>query len=341
MKLKHTFVAAAAVLAAGAWLALPSAHADDAVGSGSQCSVTGLVEMPANLEVYNEATGGSAIARFTGSETALAASGFPGDGTKGRVAVQTGTGTGHFRIAGFVDATQVPIFTGQDIPVVSGHVWLASHRRVHFVAASPGKLRVELRMTEPMRQNFGAWAACGAFTLTQGTPSGWSPAGRERGYVAKKDRVDLYDDPGADRNVVTTLIRSAPNGILLWSKERRGAFVHVQYHGAVVLDAWARAQDLKALPPGETMDQMRGSVTHSNPPRLALQSSPKVVRTTKEIPIHMEAKEGSKVIGRVEAQTDTYVLDIVAGWASVMPKALDIAPAQDKQFWVKASELGL
>lgn len=341
MKLKHSLMAAATLLAAAAWLAEPNAHADASLGSGSQCTIKGMVEMPANLDVYDAASGGAAIARFTGSKTALAISDFPADPNKGRVAVQTGTGTGHFRIAGFVDATQVPIYTGQDIPVVSGHIWMAAHRRVHFVAAAPGKLRVELRLKEPMNQNFGAWASCSAFTLTQGTPGGWTPAGRERGYVVKKDQADLFDDPGSDHNVVTTLIRSAPNGILLWSKERRGAYVHVQYHGAVVIDAWARSRDLKALPPGETMDQMRGPVAQSNPPHLALQNNPKVVRTTKEIPIHAEAKAGSKVLGRIESDTDTYVLDIVAGWASVMPKALDIAPAQDKQFWVKASELGL
>lgn len=338
---RHTLAALAVLVAAGSWLGAPVARADGSVGSGNQCSVKGTVLMPANLEVYDAAKDGSVIARFTGSETALAASDFPGDAKAGRVAVQTGTGTGSFRIGGYIDGTQLPLYTAQDVAVISGHIWLAAQRRVHFVASSPGKLRVELKMTTPMRQTFGAWASCSAFTLTEGTPSGWTPAGSERGYVVKKDSIDLFNEPSADRNVVTTLVRSAENGILLWSTERRGAFVHVRFHGPVVIDAWARAQDVHALPPGETMDQMRGPVTHSNPPHLALQQNPKVVRTTKEVPIHVAAKDGSPVIGRIESDTDTYVLDIVAGWASVLPKALNIAPATDKQFWVKASDLGL
>jgi hypothetical protein len=35
------------------------------------------------------------------------------------------------------------------------------------------------------------------------------------------------------------------------------------------------------------------------------------------------------------------VLDLVAGWASVMPKTLNVVPGPDGQFWVKAADLGI
>ena len=55
----------------------------------------------------------------------------------------------------------------------------------------------------------------------------------------------------------------------------------------------------------------------------------------------MKAGDSNPVVGRIEANTETYVLDIVAGWASVLPKSLNVTPHGDYQFWVKASELGI
>jgi hypothetical protein len=35
------------------------------------------------------------------------------------------------------------------------------------------------------------------------------------------------------------------------------------------------------------------------------------------------------------------VLDTVAGWASVLPKALSVAPSGSNQFWVRGKDLGM
>jgi hypothetical protein len=338
---------------AGGLLALPAlafalsggpARAQTAAshGAGSQCVLRGVVRMPANLPIYDKSSGGDAFARFTGSDTALAASDFPADPKKGRAQIQTGTGTGSFRVAGYTDATRIPVHTDVAIPIVSGHLYIGAKRKVNVIAASTGRLKIQQQLKKPIQQTFTAWASCSTLTLTTSTPPGWSVPGRSRGYVVKQDQVTLYDDWHPGRSEVTALNRApGGNGILLWSDKRRGAFVHVEYHGAITLNAWARARDLKALPPGETMDELAGPVTKPNPPRLQLQSNPQVVKTTKEVPLRIEAKDDGKVVGLIEKDTETYVIDTVAGWANVLPKALNIAPYGGHQFWVKASDLGL
>lgn len=331
-----------AALWAGALLSLPtlrSARAEVSSGSGSQCVLKGMPVMPANLGIYDQASGGSEIARFTGAETALAASDFPG-GASGRASIRTGTGTGNFRIAGYVDASRIPIFTARKVAVVAGHLWLSEERRVRVIGASPGQLRVELRVSTPIDQTFKTQASCTDLALVQTTPPGWTVPGHARGYVVKQEEVKVYDGPG--RNLVTILHRApASTGILLWSTERQGAWVHVEYHGDVTLDAWAHASDLHALPPGETMDELHSPTLQHGAPQLALAQKPELVKTTKQVPLRTAANDRSPLIGLIEADTETYVLDVVAGWASVLPKAMNIAPPSGGQFWVKAADLGL
>ena len=50
------------------------------------------------------------------------------------------------------------------------------------------------------------------------------------------------------------------------------------------------------------------------------------------------ASDKGNVIGKIEPGTETYVLDTVAGWTSVLPKALNVMPYGEGQFWVKAGD---
>jgi hypothetical protein len=317
------------------------ANAPDPAGAQSAaCTVQGNPQMPKDLEIYAAERTGGAIARFSGGTSALTVTEFPTGGS-GRARVETGTGTGSFRIGGYIDVTKIPVYTARQVTVKAGHLWIGKHRKVSVLGASGSNLRVRKSLSTPISQSFTTTAACASFTLEERTPPGWEVPGHARGYVVKKDQVELYDDASTG-SLVTTLQRAAGSeGILLWSRERKGGWVRVEYHGEIVIDAWARATDLKALPPGETMDEVKGPVVRRNPPRLALSEQPQVVRTSKEVPLRDAAGDGSTVIGRIEADTETYVLDTVAGWASVLPKSLHVAPVSDGQFWVKASELGL
>lgn len=335
---RSALAAALALSVAAAWGGGRTARAEVSSGSGSRCVLRGQAVMPLNVNVYDQPSGGSVIARFTGGQTALAASNFPSG--SGRARVRTGTGTGSFRIAGYVDVGRIPVFTAQEVVVVASHLWLSVQRRVRVIGAAPGQLQVELRVSAPIRQTFTARAPCSEFTLTQRTAPGWTVPGNARGYVVWRDTARMYSAPGG--SPVTELHRApASSGILLWSRERQGSWVHVEYHGAIRLDAWARAAELDALPPGETMDQLRGPVLQHGSPRLQLAQKPEVVRTTKPVLLRTTPSDSSGSIGVIETGTDTYVLQVVGGWASVLPKAMNIAPAAGGQFWVKAADLGL
>src|SRR5687768_6386537 len=73
-----------------------TSRADDTAAS---CIVRGEAAMPSTLSIYDKEQEGRPIARFTGGKTQLVAGNF---GSSRRVAVETGSGTGSFRIKGFV-----------------------------------------------------------------------------------------------------------------------------------------------------------------------------------------------------------------------------------------------
>jgi len=306
-----------------------------AVAAPGNCTLRGVSQLPTNTPIY--AADGKAIARFSGSDSPLAAG--PPD-AQGQAAVETGTGSGSFRIKGLIEANKLPVFTSQNLPVVAGHVWIGAYRRVTLIGAAPGRLKVQKVLSYPLAQTVTAWGPCSAFTLTPGTPPGWSYAGDALGYVLKQGTLDLFDTAGPNNLVIHTLFKAPEaEGVLFYSSERRGNWVHVEHRGELVVDAWARLSELKALPRGETMDQLAMPTTVRNPARIAVQGQPRTVRTTKEIPLRAAAKDSDPVIGVIEVGTETYVLDVMAGWASVMPKSLNVMPVENGQFWVKAADL--
>ena len=300
------------------------------------CVFRGRAVMPLNTVITDAR--GRPIARFSGSETILIVAGLS-TATPARARIETGTGQGGFRVRGFVEAQKLPIATSENVPVVAGRVWIGARRSVSVVGAAPDKLKIEKRLTTPLQQNFSAWTSCSKLGFGTPVPAGWSPAGDARGYVLRKSSFELYDRPEGS---VVSVLNKAPDvtGVLFFSTEQTSAWVHVEYHGEVVVDGWARASDLQPLARGETMDQLALQPALRNPARLALPSSPRVVRTLREVPLRTAAKEGEP-IGVIESGAETYVLDVVAGWASVLPKALDVMPVENAQFWVKKEELGI
>lgn len=313
---------------AGAAYASP-AHADDS------CSLRGDAILAKGVAIYDAPAGGTEIATFTGATVGLTIHSLP-ESSGGRAAVSTSG----FRLKGFVRAKDISVYASRSVPVYAGHVWIAEARKVSVLGASGGRLHVEKTLSFPMTGYFHGWAPCEAFTLSARVPSGWTPAGGMRGYVVKKARVDLYADPRGD--VVTSLEPSSDGeGILLWSMERQGAWIHVEHHGDVVLDGWVRAQDVSTLPPGETMDQQLPATTQPGSPSLQVQGNTKSVTAARDVLLRSAASDAGAVIGAIETGTTVLVLDVVAGWASVVPKNLAVTPAGNNQFWARAKDLGI
>jgi hypothetical protein len=115
----------------------------------------------------------------------------------------------------------------------------------------------------------------------------------------------------------------------------------VQYQGEVNIDGWAKASDLTPLPRGETSDLPAGSYSMSAPPELQLPQAPRTVKTTRDVPLRLAAKDAEATVGVIEAETEVYVMDTTAGWANVLPKSLHVLPFGEQSFWVKNADLGL
>lgn len=284
---------------------------------------------------------GRKLARFSGGESAVSLLAPPASGSD-LVRIETGTGRGSFRLAGFVKAAELRIYASYALPVVSGHVWIGAGTRVTPAGTSAGKVRIEKQLSTPFNQRFTALADCGALTFSPPTPAGLGMPGAARVFLMKVELLDLYSEVPPTGSPILTLQRAANvDNVRFFSTEQRGGYVHVQYQGDVNIDAWAKAGDLTPLPRGETSDLPPGSYTMTSPPQLQLPQPPRVIKTTRELPLRIAAKDAEAPIGVVEADTEVYVMDTIAGWAKVLPKSLHVLPAGELSFWVKSAELGL
>ena len=128
--------------------------------------------------------------------------------------------------------------------MVPGHVWIATGQRVGFTATSLG-LTIEAGPTGPLAQAVRASSPCSSLSLDKRQRPAWDVPGFGRGYLPRRESLELRDQPGGA--VVQTLRLGQPGAMLLWSTETRDGFVHIEYHEDLVLDAWVRFVNLNAL----------------------------------------------------------------------------------------------
>jgi hypothetical protein len=282
---------------------------------------------------------GRRLARFSGGESAVTFVAPPVDGSE-LARVETGTGRGSFRIAGFIKASELRLYAAQQLPVANGHVWLANGTRVVAAGTSAGKVRVEKQLAPPFEQRVSAIVDCSALSFTAGNAVARTPPDTARVFLLKDARLDLYGSVPPTSSPILTLVRDpSVTSARFFGREQRGGFVHVQYQGEIVVDAWAKASELHPLPRGETSDVPSGSYLLSSAPQLQLAQLPRVVKTTRELPLRLAAREAEAPIGVVETDTDVYVMDVIASWAKVLPKSLHVLPDGEQAFWVKSSDL--
>ncbi len=325
--------------------AVPEAWAQDAgtpaaagpAGSGPSCVVTGTAYVQKDAGIYDAATGGTKIAVFSGALGPLKATNFPADPSTGRAQINTGSG---FRVEGFTDPRAVLVFASRDLPVVSDRLWISAGVPLKIIGAAPGKLQVELTGGAGLSAPVRAWAICDALTFTKGTVPLYEVPGNARGYVARSGSLDLYDAPGG--SVVTSLgISGEGSGLLLWGTRTQRGFAHVTSRSDVFVDAWVKLSDVRALPRGEMMDQLAAVDRVQNPPQLALKDYMSVMRAPSTVSLFFGRGATYPTIGALESGAEIYVIETVVGWASVLPKGLQVMPVGDRSFWVRASDLGM
>jgi hypothetical protein len=302
-----------------------------------RCALSGRVPFPPNTVI--QSADGHAIGRLSGADVTVSVSELT-LAAKPRARLETGTPRESFRVRGLIDAAQLPLVTTVMLPVHPGHVWIGERRGVSIQRVSTDRITVQRAASKPLEGTFSALTICGALSLEPGTPPGWTPPGDARGYALRNGALDLYAAPGG--SAVGVLHKAADqDAVLFFSTEQRGEYVHVERHADIVVDAWAKAQALSALPRGETMDQLVTLPSTRGVARLALPGEPRVVRTTREVALRVAAQDSEPAIGSIAPDTETYVLDVMAGWVSVLPLALDVMPAEGRQFWAKKADLGL
>jgi hypothetical protein len=303
------------------------------------CRLQGSASPRANAPI--EDAQGRLLARFSGAPTLLVADSFPSR-AGGRVRVTTGTGKGSFRVQGFTPVAEIPLYSMAPIAVSPGHVWIAAGKSLAYLSSGRNALRIEKRVAVPFDQSFRAWAPCASIAFEPPALPSSTPGGIAQSYVIRRSRLELLGEPRRPEARLLTLLPSPqPPQALFSGREQRGEWVRVEHQGELIIDAWARAVDLQALPRGQGLDRLAPQSVSPVSARLAVQGEPRVVRAVREVPFRARADDSEAPLGVIEAEAEAFVLEVVGGWVSVMPKALEVVPRPDGQFWVRAEELGM
>ncbi|MGK4007115.1 hypothetical protein WMF31_31120 [Sorangium sp. So ce1036] len=315
--------------------AAPAAPVAAAV-TGPSCKLKGTAPLMKGAQLHDAPAGGRVLATFTGALVPMTMTAIPADPASGRARLSTTDGAPALRVDGYVAPADVKVYTTRDIPVIAGHVWISSAQPVKLVAATGDSLRAELSISGSEGQTARASAPCDAFTLQRGVPTKMEVPGSARGYLMKTSTIELYDRPKGD--VIFLLKMLEGTAQLFWSTEARSGFVHLMSRGDLTIDAWARLKDLEPLKKGEMMDQYIPPTTAVAGAQLALDKPPPIVKATRSIPIRARRDEKEKPVGEIEAGAEVYILETVAGWTNVLPKALGMTPPDEGGFWIPASE---
>lgn len=317
------------VAVVGLLLCAEDAHGDE------KCVLHGQPTMADGLGIFDAPNEGTELAHFTGVKVALQVTSF-GDGSTARSRVETAG----FHLAGYVRTRDIPVYTTHPVPVYGGHLSIGEGQRVSVIGASGGRLRVERTAASPISGVFQGWAPCDAVSLAPGTPPTWARPGGARGYIVRQPKMDLFERPRG--GLFATLTRAADGpGIVFWGSDSSDGFVHVEHHGDLVVDAWARLRDLAVLPPGDTADAVAPVTTQTVVAKPQLQGRARVVRATSAVELRATPTEAAVVIGGIDAGVDVVVVDVVGTWARVMPVTFAIAPTAPAEFWVHTRDLGV
>jgi hypothetical protein len=331
-----------AALCGGLTSAVPAARAADepAAGAGTECVVKGKGVVEKGVQIYSEKKDGTAVASFATQEIQLELSDFPADPTAGRAKVKTGKGSGSVRVEGWLDATKVPLSARADVAVAPGHVWIGRGEHLKLKGSSPGKLQVEATITATGQKLKGK-AGCGEVSVGDvSTAEVTIPTGSQK-WVLRNKSLDLYDEVNG-ANVFTLEVPAAETGILLYSSEQKSGWIHVLHQGSIVIDAWAKAAELKSFPKGEMLDALAStSMVSISPAKLKVDGATKEVKVTKDVPLRLNANDAAKPIGVLEEGAEVIVVDTFGGWSRIFPKNLELIPPDTKDFWAKADDLGL
>ena len=303
------------------------------------CEVTGEARLTGPLTIYSRAAGGRALARLTGAPVKISVADFPRRAAGARARVRTAPRGEGLSVSGFASVGPIQFVTRDRGAIVPGHVWLEAGEPVFVTRAASKRLEVRARLAAPLDQEVTVRVHCADLALDPMARESTPVPGEARGYAARGRSLGLFDRPEAGAQPVFTLRRAeASSAILFFSTESRGDWVRVRLAADVVVDAWARAADLDALPEGETMDQL-APPDRDLAPQLQLEGKPEVLLATELLPLRIRATKRSSPVGTIQPNTRLYAIDQVAGWISVLPTSLSMTAPDGGPFWISEAAL--
>jgi hypothetical protein len=228
------------------------------------------------------------------------------------------------------------VYSARDIPIATGHVWIASAQKLKISGAQLGFVTVEMPIFGTNGQVARVTTPCDALALQRGTPIPVEVPGNGRGFLAKPQDIDVLDGPAG--NVVFTLRMNTADVKIFWSTETNGNFVHGKLRADLAIDAWLKWSDLSALPKGEMFDQYIPPETSVAGSKLLMDPPPRLAVAPRDIPVRFRRDEKERPIGVIEAGAELFVMETVAGWTNVLPTKMYLLPGNDGSFWIPASE---
>jgi hypothetical protein len=291
--------------------------------------------------VYDAPSGGRPIARLTGGAVRLVVSDFPANPATGRSALLVDPDG--FRISGYADVARLPLYAGKPLEVIAGHLWIGTSQPLTALAARAGQVQLQAKVMGSVQQTFSTWASCADLSLEASFHAATEPSPEQptlRGYVATPESIELFAAPGDTASLVALTRSSWTDGIVFHGAETKKGFVHVRYHAEIIVDAWARARDLKAVPQGELVDQLAPPAQRTlKTSNIKLTTEPSIFRTTRALPLRLAAQKEAPTVGAVQPGTELYLIDRVAEWARVLPKTLLLTAPEGEPYWVLAADL--
>lgn len=319
-------------------LASTNSRGDTTTAGDSSCTLTGTATPDLDLQMTDAE--GRPLARFGGVALPLSVTDLPESGD-GKMRVSTGA-SGRLRVMGFVPVRAIPIYLKRDLPVVKGRITLLKGTAIEYLGRNGDQIRINVKTVNAIAETYSATVACEGLSLEPQKVTRWAPPGHARGYLMKQPVAPLFDKPGPDAKVVASIhLAKEAHGILFYGDRREGDFIHVQYRRDVGIDGWMGVKDLEILPRGELVDQSVSKVKPSTDKKLKLKMEGQLYRAQDEIALYGKADPKLPPIGSVTKDTEFYVLDVVVGWARILPKQLDVVPLGERHFWVRAKEIGL
>lgn len=306
------------------------------------CRIEGVAHPSADTAIYDAARGASVVATFTGAGVAITMNGVPASGNNGRASVDIGKPSG-FVISGFVDLEALPVLSQRRIAVVKDHVFIEAGQQVAVVDSRAGTLKVRYEPHRSLAGAFEGWAGCKdlGFDRPRPAPASQIP-GNAQSYLFRRGDLSLFSQAGGGNAPASTLeLAPGKAPLLFYALQTEGSWARVLHEGDLVIDAWVPLSKLEALPPGELVDHVQPAAREEGPATLTLGSDARAVRAAGAGTIRLGPKLDAKPVGRVAAGSELFVVDVVLGWASVLPKSLFVNSVEGTHFWVKASELGL